>query len=114
MNTSASIRQWIMDHPDQDFTAKQVQKELGIYRGTHVSNEIGACRGKRASYMKRAGLELSRVGTAENGAYVYRANSIRTKASLPMSDYVISVPINLSTVPTKTLLTEIERRTNAA
>ena len=111
MNKSASIRQWIIDHPNQDFTAKQIQEELGIYRGTHVSNEIGACMRKRARYMEKAGLKVSHVGKAEKGAYVYRANSIRTRTSLPINDYVISVPINLSTVPTKTLLTEIERRT---
>ena len=115
MNTNASIRQWVISHPNQEFTAKQVQEELGIYRGTHVSNELGACLKKRASYMKRAGLELEVVGKAAGGAYIYRAKTIGTNIVEPQNPYIFTMPaqVDLRTVPLAAIFSEIARRTNA-
>ena len=117
MNTNKSIRDWVINNPNKKFSAKEVQQELGIYRGTQVSNELGACTGKRASYMKRAGLKLEVVDKGASGAYIYCATPIAgKKIAVPMTGTIATVQINLSdpNILTSALATEIARRLNVS
>ena len=117
MNTNKTLRDWIINNPNRKFSAKEVQQELGIYRSTHVSNELGACTGKRASYMKRAGLKLEVVDKGASGSYIYCATPIGgKKVTVPMIGTIAMVPINLSdpNIKTSAIATELARRLNVS
>lgn len=113
MNKSQRIRQHIMDNPNRIFTAKDIERELGIHESTHVSNELGNCVGKRAHYLAKHGLQLKKVGKGAYGAYNYMVVSIdKSKVVEPISEYIVTTTANikLSDVPNDIFMKELSRR----
>ena len=112
MNKSQRIRQHIMDNPNRVFSARDIERELGI-TGTHVSNELGACmpNNKRGKYLTLRGYRLRIIGKGEYGAYNYVVESIsKSKTVEPTNEYIVTTNIKLSDIPNDIFAKEVARR----